>query len=91
MVYACLGYYPLIRHIFGRIPTKALRLAAKIAFFTAVGALSLALTMVVLGIDAVLAEYQTTGAWLGLVTILLWDVLFLMVDRLLERIPGKRK
>ena len=91
MVYVCLGYYPLIRHVFERIPTKVLRLAAKIGFFTAAGVLSLALTMAVMGLDAVLAEYRETGVWLALVTILLWDVLFLLVDRLLEPRPGKRK
>lgn len=82
LVYLCIGYYPMIRPWFGRIRPQVLCMGAKLAFFTAAGTVSWGLLMMVMGVDAVMAEFEG-AAWLLVLTVLLWDVLFVLVDRLL--------
>lgn len=79
LVYAFLGYYPMIRPWFQRLGPLAL--AVKLVFFTLAGALSYAVLLLVMGAGAAMAD----GWLLTAVTVLLWDVLFLLVDRLLGR------
>ena len=90
LAYLCLGYYPMIRPGFQRIGPAFLSTAAKLVFFTLAGAASYGLLMLAIGVDAVLAEYEG-AAWLLAVTVILWDVLFVLVDRLLDRKPRKLK
>lgn len=79
LVYAFLGYYPMLRPRFGRIRNRALRTSAKLAFFTAAGTVSYGVLLLVMGMAAAMEE----GWLLTAVTVILWDVLFLLVDRLL--------
>lgn len=79
LVYAFLGYYPMIRPWFQRLGPLAL--AVKLVFFTLAGALSYAVLLLVMGAGAAMAD----GWLLTAVTVLLWDVLFLLVDRLFGR------
>ena len=79
LVYAFLGYYPMVRPWFQRLGPLAL--AVKLVFFTLAGALSYAVLLLVMGAGAAMAD----GWLLTAVTVLLWDVLFLLVDRLLGR------
>lgn len=91
-VYCLLGYYPLIRPLFQRIRPGFLGITAKILFFTVAGAASWGMMMLLMGAEAVLAELRGTGVWMFGVTVLLWDVLFVMVDRLLDmNLMKKRK
>ena len=62
----------------------------KLVFFTLAGAASYGLLMMVMGVDAVMAEYEG-AVWLLVLTVVLWDVLFLLVDRLLGMRFRKRK
>ncbi len=71
LVFALLGYYPLVKPRFDR-----LGIPAKLLFFTAAGALSFVLAAWVLGIPL-------EAPWLLGLTLVLWDGLFLLVDRLL--------
>ena len=83
LVYVFLGYYPMLRPAFERLgPVK---LPAKLAFFTLAGAASYGVLLLVMGAGAAMSE----GWLLTAVTVLLWDVLFLLVDRLLG-LPLKR-
>ena len=84
LVYAFLGYYPMIRPWFQRLGPLAL--AVKLVFFTLAGALSYAVLLLVMGAGAAMAD----GWLLTAVTVLLWDVLFLLVDRLLG-LPLKKR
>jgi len=84
LVYAFLGYYPMIRPHFEKLGILAM--PAKLVLFTLAGAASYALLLAVLGAGAAMNE----GWLLTAVTILLWDVLFLLVDRLLG-VPMKRR
>lgn len=79
LVYAFLGYYPMVRPWFQRLGPLAL--AVKLVFFTLAGAVSYAVLLLVMGAGAAMAD----GWLLTAVTVLLWDVLFLLVDRLLGR------
>lgn len=83
LVYLCLGYYPMIRPWFQRIRPGALSAGLKVLFFSIAGAASYGLLMVMIGIDQVLAGFEGS-VWLLAVTVILWDVLFLLVDRLLD-------
>lgn len=88
VVYLFLGYYPMIRHWFEGIPA-GVRGVVKILYFTLAGAAAYGVLIAVLG-GAALAE-ELGGNWvLTAVLLLLWDVLFLLTDRLLGMKP-KRK
>ena len=77
LVYAFLGYYPMIRPVFERLgPAKGV---AKLVFFTLAGAAAYGVLLLVMGVGAAMNE----GWLLTAVTVILWDVLFLLVDRLL--------
>ena len=84
LVYAFLGYYPMIRPWFGKF--GGLQTIAKLVFFTLAGAASYGVLLTVMGAAAAMAE----GWLLTAVTILMWDILFLLVDRLLG-MPVKKR
>ena len=77
LVYAFLGYYPMLRPFFEKLgPVKGI---AKLVFFTLAGAAAYGVLLLVMGVGAAMNE----GWLLTAVTVILWDVLFLLVDRLL--------
>ena len=84
LVYAFLGYYPMVRPFFQKL--GPLGLAAKLVFFTLAGAASYGVLLLVMGAGAAMSE----GWLLTAVTVLMWDILFLLVDRLLG-VPMKRR
>lgn len=86
LVYGFLGYYPMIRPRFRRIGSRAVRTAAKLVFFTAAGAASYWVLLLIMGAEAAMGE----GWLLTAVTVIMWDVLFLLVDRLLG-LPMRKK
>ena len=83
LVYAFLGYYPMIRHLFEKLRPAWLALTAKIVYFTLAGTAAYVLTMFVLGVEGLLEEIGTVELWMLVITVLLWDILFVLVDRLL--------
>jgi len=84
LVYVFLGYYPMIRPFFGKL--GRLQFIGKLVFFTLAGAASYGVLLAVMGAAAAMAE----GWLLTAVTILMWDILFLLVDRLLG-LPLKKR
>lgn len=77
LVYAFLGYYPVVRPWFEKLgPLKGI---AKLAFFTLMGTASYGVLLLIMGAGAAMDD----GWLLTAVTVILWDVLFLLVDRLL--------
>lgn len=86
LVYAFLGFYPMIRSRFNGIGNPALRTGAKLLLFTAAGAASYGVLLVIVGAGAAM-----TGGWLlTAATLVMWDVLFVLVDRLLG-LPVRRR
>ena len=66
--------------------TKYDKKAAKVIFFTAMGALSYCLLLLVMGVEAAIGE----GWLLIAVSVLLWDVLFMRLDYMLGAPVRKR-
>lgn len=84
LVYAFLGYYPMIRPFFGKL--GRLQTITKLVFFTLAGVASYGVLLAIMGAAAAMTE----GWLLTAVTILMWDILFLLVDRLLGMPTRKR-
>lgn len=74
LVYALLGYYPMLKPWLDR---RAGSIVWKLLLFTAAGWAVYALTVFVMGIS------PDEGGLLAALTLVVWDLLFLMVDRLL--------
>ena len=84
LVYAFLGYYPMIRPFFEKLGVFGWY--AKLLLFTLAGAASYGLLLLVMGAGAAMTE----GWLLTAVTVFLWDLLFLLTDRLLG-VPMKKR
>lgn len=91
LVYVFLGYYPMIRHWFDRIRHRPVQLVLKTVLFTLAGCGVYGLLMFVLGMNELLAEFRQMGAVLTVIMVAVWDLLFLMVDRLLSMPLRKRR
>ena len=63
----------------------------KLAFFTAAGVGAYGVLMLVIGMEAVLGEYQAGGMWILALTVILWDLMFLLVDRVLGMTFRRRR
>ena len=84
LVYAFLGYYPMLRPFFEKLGVFGWY--AKLLLFTLAGAASYFVLLLVMGAGAAMNE----GWIITVVTVLLWDGLFLLTDRLLGAPMKKR-
>ena len=82
-VFAFLGYYPIIRPVFHKLRLCALW---KLVYFNGVVLVLYSLLMYVFGMTELLKEFSDMGFWLTLVTLVMGNVTFIMLDRLLT--PG---
>lgn len=88
-VFLFVGYYPILRPRFQRLPLAFLW---KALFFNAVILAMYQLLIHLFGMAEVAAEFAQLGAVMTLVTLLLGNVCFFMLDRLLAMIAkGKFK
>ena len=74
LVYAMLGYYPMLKPW---LDGRRFSLVWKLSLFTAMGAAEFALAVYILGIG------EAVNGPLALVTLVVWDILLILVDRLL--------
>lgn len=82
LLFAFLGYYPVLKWTLDRIPSKALRLAAKLAVFNlAAGAMLLTMSAV-LNMEAVMSEYAAMTHAMLICFAVLANVTLLVYDRL---------
>lgn len=86
-VFAFLGYYPIIKPKMDKLPAKWLW---KILYFNIVILAMYALLIHVFGLAEVAQEWQEVGFVMTLVTLLLGNVTFVMLDILLGRRLKKR-
>lgn len=81
--YLFLGYYPIVKWRMDRLKLKPLRVAAKLFLFFAATVLMYALMGFVLGMEAVVAEFQEMGALFFAAFAALFALCMLLYDRLL--------
>ena len=85
-VFCMLGCYPILRPKF---PPGFIGIVFKLVYFNAATVLCYGLLIWVLGITAVAAEYREIGMIMLIVTILLANVTFLLLDRSLKMIERR--
>lgn len=86
LLYAFLGYYPLLKPRFDALRPRAVRLAAKLALCVAAVGGMYALLLWVFRLEAVAREFAEASAALLWVTAALGAAVFFAYDRALERL-----
>lgn len=81
-VFSFLGYYPIVKPRLDKLPFSMLW---KLLLFNAATALMYTLLMTVFGMDMLAAEFRDMGTALLAVTLVLGNVTFLLLDRILSR------
>lgn len=84
-VFAFLGYYPIIKPKMDKLPLKWLW---KLAYFNLVILLMYWLLLNVFGMAQLIAEFEEMGKVMTVVTLILGNITFVLLDRLL--VPGLR-
>lgn len=85
LVYAAFGWYPILRPRVARIPSRALRIAVRLAVCNAVILALYGLVLRLLGLTADLAG----ASWrLELALLALGNLVFLLLDRALDRLTA---
>lgn len=86
-VFVFLGYYPIVKPKMDKLPIKWLW---KVLYFNIVTLAMYALLVYVLGMAELAAEYREMGVILTVVTLLLGNLVFVLLDFLLgRRMKGK--
>lgn len=81
--YLFLGYYPIVKWSLDRIRHKPARTAVKLLLFLVSICAMYALLSLLLGVDAVLAEFKEMGALMFAVFVAVMSLCMLLYDRLL--------
>ena len=81
-VFLALGYYPILKPKFDR---KRGKLFWKLLFFNAVTLVTYWLLMHIFGFDQITAEFSEMGLLLTVAMLLLGNVTFFLLDKLLEK------
>ena len=87
-VFACLGYYPILQPKFHKLPWPWLW---KMLYFNVVVILLYCALFRIFGMDQLAAEYQDLGTVFNVVLVLLGNVVFVLLDRVLIRFGKRRK
>jgi len=83
LVYACFGWYPILRPRIARIPSWPLRLACKLAVCNAVILVLYSLLLRLMGLTA---DLMDASRLMNAVLLVLGNVLFLLLDPVLDRL-----
>ena len=90
-VFLFLGYYPLIKPKMDGFP---LTILWKLLYFNAATFMMYVFLIYALGLSALMTEFAAMGFWLGLLTLALGNLCFLLLDKVLaifsRRFGGKR-
>lgn len=87
-VFACLGYYPMIKPKLDR--TKPALLWKLLLFNTVIGVMYLVLIRL-LGMEQIVSEYEALGFWLTAVMLVLGNVTFCLLDRVFDQLARRRR
>ena len=89
LLYTFLGWYPAVRpRLDAAITAKALRISVKLALFCAAVSAMYTLAIFVLGMGYLADEYTTEGQALLIVTAVLACIVWLLLDKVLQRFTG---
>lgn len=80
------GYYPVIKGLLERLPTKILQIAVKFVLFNVAIVLSYLVIIYVLGIPDILESFGDFGRWSALVLLGMGNVVFWVYDFALSNI-----
>ena len=80
IVFAFLGYYPILKPKVDKLPVSWLW---KILLFNAMIALAYTVLIYLLGVDQVISEFRELGRWLTGITLVLGNLCLFVLDRLL--------
>lgn len=86
-VFLVLGYYPIIKP---RLDRSRLRLLWKLLLFNGAVCALYAVLIFLLGMGDIAAEFQALGTVMLLCLLILGNVTFFLLDRLLDRLGKKR-
>ena len=87
-VFFALGYYPIIKPHFDK---SRLGILWKLILFNGITAIMYAVLMYVIGMEQLLAEFSELGIAGLLLTLVLGNVSFFLLDKLLELLPNRKK
>ena len=82
-VFAALGYYPLVKRLFDKLPVKWL---IKAAFFNCTTVALYYLLLRVIGMEQILEDFSEVGLWGCAIALVLGNVCFFLIDRVLNMI-----
>ena len=81
--YVFMGYYPIVKWSFDKIPSPPLRIAAKLALFTLSILVMYGLLNLLFPMEAFMQEFREMGTWMLLGLLIIYDISMLLYDRLL--------
>lgn len=87
-VFLFLGYYPILKPELDRFK---IRILLKILLFNAAILLMYYLLLNLFGLEQIAQEYEELGITMTIVLLILGNVTFFLLDKLLERLPQKFK
>ena len=83
LLFAFIGYYPILRWRLDQLRSRLLRVVAKLGVFNLAVLAMYALSILVLQMDQILREYQEMGLALTVACLLVGNVTLLLYDRLI--------
>lgn len=83
LVYACFGWYPILRPRIARIPSRLLRLVSRLAVCNAVIAVLYGLLLRLLGLTA---DLMDASRLLNIALLVMGNLVFLLLDLVLARL-----
>ena len=83
LLFALIGYYPVLRWRLEQIRSGAARIAAKLGIFNLAVLVMYGLILFVFQMEQIISEYRELGLWFTLLTLLLGNICLLMYDRMI--------
>lgn len=83
LLFAFIGYYPILRWRLDQLRSRLLRVVAKLGVFNLAVLAMYALSILVLQMDQILREYQEMGIALTIACLLVGNITLLLYDRLI--------
>lgn len=86
VLFVFFGYYPVLKHILGKIRPKALKWAAKIAYLNVTVFAAYGLMLYVFRLTELIAEFSDIGRIMLMALLVLANVSFVIYDMLIDRL-----